>query len=134
MFPDPLSSLFFSLSNRNTRSMTISAILQFKNDYYFIIISPGLFRIKWSKNEKDNSIHNLRSCFDWMYKNNFKLNRNKTELLLIDNKCHRVEFKSCFPIDILSNNIPPTPSARNMGVSDIFDFWYQVYPSPHSRI
>ena len=54
-----------------------------------------------------------------MYENKLKLNPDKTEFLLIGNKCHRKDFLPSFPIDILGNNISPIPSARNLGV--IFD-------------
>ena len=50
----------------------------------------------------------------------FKLNPDKTEFLLIGNKCHRKNATSSFPMDILGNQISPTPTARKLGV--IFDF------------
>ena len=55
-------------------------------------------------------------------KNKLKLNPDKTEFLLIGNKCHRKDFTSSFPIDILGNQISPTPTARNLGVIFYSDF------------
>ena len=76
----------------------------------------------------DNSIHNLQNSLvsvqDWMYENKLKLNPDNTEFLLIGIKRHREDFLPSFPIDILGNNISPTPSARNLGVifDEVFSF------------
>ena len=70
----------------------------------------------------DTQVHNsfnTSSFKDWMYNKKLKLKSDKTEFLVIGQKCHRKSFNSSFPIDILGNNISPTPTARNLGV--IFD-------------
>lgn len=45
-------------------------------------------------------------------KNKLKLNQDKTKFLLIAWQYHRSKFQSNFPMDILSRNISPTPSAQ----------------------
>ena len=67
-----------------------------------------------------------------MHKNKLKLNPDKTEFLLIGNKCHRKNFTSSFPIDILGNQISPTPTARNLGV--IFDSDFNFIPHINSIV
>ena len=79
-----------------------------------------------------NLRYSLVSVQDWMYKNKFKLNHDKTEFLLIGNKCHRQIFPSSFPIDILGNQISLTPTARNQGV--IFDSDFNFIPHINSII
>ena len=51
-----------------------------------------------------------------MFTNKLKLNPDKTEFMLIGNKCHRNKFDSKFPVDILNNSIPPAAHAKNLGV------------------
>ena len=51
-----------------------------------------------------------------MFKNKLKLNPDKTEFMLIGNKCHRNKFDSKFPVDILNNSIPLAPYTKNLGV------------------
>ena len=58
----------------------------------------------------------LTSVQDWMFTNKLKLNPDKTEFMLIGNKCHRNKFNSKFPVDILNNSIPPAAHAKNLGV------------------
>ena len=71
----------------------------------------------------DSYIRSLKNCLDsvqtWMFENKLKLNPDKTEFLLIGNKCHRVKVAHKFPIQLLGNYISSTPTARNLGV--IFD-------------
>ena len=43
----------------------------------------------------------LTSVQDWMFTNKLKLNPDKTEFMLIGNKCHHNKFDSKFPVDIL---------------------------------
>ena len=54
--------------------------------------------------------------------NKLKLNLDNTKFLVIGKKCHRKDFASSFPIDILGNNISPTPTAINLGVKLDSDF------------
>ena len=58
----------------------------------------------------------LTSVQDWMLTNKLKLNQDKTEFMLIGNKCFRNKFDSKFPVDILNNSIPPAAHAKNLGV------------------
>ena len=51
-----------------------------------------------------------------MFINKLKLNRGKTEFMLIDNKSHCDKFDSMFPVDILNNSISPAAHAKNLGV------------------
>ena len=50
-----------------------------------------------------------------MFTNKLKLNPDKTEFMLIGNKCHH-KFKSEFSVEILNNSIPPAAHAKNLGV------------------
>ncbi len=74
-------------------------------------------------------IKQLQNCLvsvkEWMYHNLLKLNPDKTEFLLIGNKCHREKFVSEFPIDILGNPLSPSDSARNLGVTFDADFSFK---------
>ena len=67
------------------------------------------------------NIQQLQNCLvnvqDWMYQNKLKLNPDKTEFLVIGNKCQREKFVSEFPIDILGNQLSPSDHARNLGVN-----------------
>ena len=51
-----------------------------------------------------------------MFTNKLKLNPDKTEFLLIGNKCHPNKFSSEFPVEILNNSILPAAHAKNLGV------------------
>ncbi len=62
---------------------------------------------------------------EWMFANKLKLNPGKTEFMVVGNKCHRDKFDSKFPIDILGNQISPSPFARNLGVIFDADFNFQ---------
>ena len=79
---------------------------------------------------KRSTQNSLVSVQDLVYKNKLKLNPDKTEFLLIGNKCHRKNFTSSFPIDIIGNQISPTKTARNMGV--IFDSDFNFIPHINS--
>ena len=67
-----------------------------------------------------------------MYKNKLKLNTDKTKFLHIGNKCPCKDFASSFPIDNLDNNISPTPTARNLGVT--FDSDFKFIPHINSIV
>ena len=69
-----------------------------------------------------------------MYKNKLKLNPYKTEFLLIGNKCHRKNFTSSFPIDILGNQISPKPTARNLGLIFDSDFNFIAHINSIARV
>ena len=49
-----------------------------------------------------------------MFTNKLKLNPDKTEFMLIGNKCHRNKFNSEFPVEILNNSILPAAHAKNL--------------------
>ena len=51
-----------------------------------------------------------------MFTNKLKLNLDKTEFMLIGNKCHRNRFVSKVPVDILINSIPPAAHTKNLGI------------------
>ena len=51
-----------------------------------------------------------------MFTNKLKLNPDKTEFMLIDNKYHHNKFNSEFPVEILNNSIPTVAHAKNVGV------------------
>ena len=57
-----------------------------------------------------------------MFTNKLKLNPDKTEFMLIGNKCHRSKFDSKFPFDLLGSKLFPAPFARNLGVTFDADF------------
>ena len=79
------------------------------------------------------NIQQLQNCLvnvqDWMYQNKLKLNPDKTEFLVIGNKCQREKFVSEFPIDILGNQLSPFDHARNLGVNfdANFDFKRHIH-------
>jgi hypothetical protein len=76
-----------------------------------------------------SKIKSLQDCLlkvqDWMFTNKLKLNPDKTEFMLIGNKCHREKFKSVFPVEILQNKIPPAAKAKNLGVYFDSDFKFE---------
>ena len=82
-------------------------------------------------NTFENSLSNLQNTLvsvqDWMQENKLKLNPDKTEFLLIGNKCHRNKLLSKFPINLLGNSIFPAPKARNLGVFFDEDFNFQIH-------
>ena len=67
-----------------------------------------------------------------MYKNKLKLNPDKTEFLLMGNKCHRKNFKSFFPIDILGIKPNSHTNVRNLDV--IFDSDFNFIPHINSVV
>ena len=77
------------------------------------------------------SLNNLQQCLfsvpDWMFTNKFKLNPDKTEFVLIRNKCHQKKINSWLPFEILSNSINPASHARNLGVTYDADFNFQLH-------
>ena len=85
-------------------------------------------------------LNSLVSVEEWMYKK--KLNADNTEFLLIGIKCHHKDFASSFPIDILGNNISPTPTTRNVGIISCSDFKFfphtnsivKEFQQPHAQI
>ena len=60
-----------------------------------------------------------------MFSNKLKLNPDKTEFMLIGNKCHRNKFTSVFPINLLGTDLSPSQYARNLGVTFDADFNFQ---------
>ena len=58
----------------------------------------------------------LTSVQDWMFTNKLKLNPDKTEFMLIGNKCHRKKINPEFPVEILNNLISPAAHAKNLGI------------------
>ena len=48
-----------------------------------------------------------------------KLNPDKSEFLLIGSKVQGEKFSTCFPARLLAQEVPPSPSARNLGI--VFD-------------
>ena len=54
----------------------------------------------------------LQDCLldvgDWMRSSRFKLNPDKTEVLLFETKLHRKEFMKHFPAKLLDYEITPT--------------------------
>ena len=62
-----------------------------------------------------------------MFTNKLKLNPDKTEFMLIGNKCHRNTFDSKFPVDILNNSIPPAAHTKNLGVIIHSDLNFQPH-------
>ena len=69
----------------------------------------------------------LLSVQDWMFSNKLKLNPDKTEFMLIGNKCHRKKFEQNFPIELFGSKLSPTPTARNLGVTFDKDFNFQPH-------
>ena len=69
------------------------------------------------------ALNGLQSCLAsvqaWMSMNKLKVNPDKTEFLLIENKQQRSKYLSMFPIELLGVKINPAKSARKSGV--IFD-------------
>ena len=64
----------------------------------------------------------LQDVKEWMSASKLKLSPDKTEFILFGSKKQRERLKACFPIDILSNNLHPTVSVRNLGVWFDSDF------------
>ena len=54
-----------------------------------------------------------------MFTNKLKLNPDKTEFILIGSKNNRKQLLPHFPINIISNQVSPAQSVRNLG--DVFD-------------
>ena len=78
----------------------------------------------------DSKLSTLKNCLlttqDWMYTNKLKLNPEKTEFMLIGNKCHRQTFESKFPQELIGSKLSPSNSVRNLGVTFDSDFsFYQ---------
>ena len=73
-----------------------------------------------NKSNFAKSIKNLQNCLvfvqDWMFANKLKLNPDKSEYMLIGNKCYRDKIQAKFLVDILGNKLSPAPYARNLGV------------------
>ena len=65
----------------------------------------------------------LQECLSdvqrWMNRNKLKLNPEKTDFIVFGNKSQRDMLSSCFPVDILGNELSPTDKVRNLGV--VFD-------------
>ena len=60
-------------------------------------------RIKVQSLKNSNLLQNcLVSVQDWMFTNKLKLNQDKTEFLLIGNKCHRNKFNKNSPSNFLA--------------------------------
>ena len=74
----------------------------------------------FNTSDHNSKIQSLQDCLisvqDWMFTNKLKLNPDKTEFMLIGNKCQRKKFDSFFPVEILENSIPPAAHAKNLGV------------------
>ena len=73
-----------------------------------------------STSNHSNKIKNLQECLisvpDWMFINKLKLNPDKTEFMLIGNKCYTNKVDSKFPVDIYNNSISPAAYAKNIGI------------------
>ena len=51
-----------------------------------------------------------------MSANKLKLNPDKTELIVFENKKQHAELASFFPTDILGNNLVPSVTVKNLDV------------------
>ena len=73
--------------------------------------------------DSDAALNCLQSCLasaqSWMSMNKLKLNREKTEFLLIANERQQSKYLSMFPMELFSVKTNPVTSGRNLGV--IFD-------------
>ena len=69
------------------------------------------------------SLDRLKSCLNdvhvWMHDNKLKLNPDKTEFIVFDDKDRFKWLSDSFPVNILGNCLSPTDVAHNLGV--LFD-------------
>ena len=84
-----------------------------------------------SPNSTREEFLSLQSCLldikNWMNSSKLKLNPDKTEFIVFGNDAQREKLSSCFPIDILGNDLHPSNKVKNLGV--IFDSNFDF--SPH---
>ena len=68
----------------------------------------------------DSSINELANCLEviqaWMGNNKLKLNRDKTEFIVIGDDKIRSSLKSSFPVSFLGNIMKPAESVKILGV------------------
>ena len=95
-------------------------ITKFEDLQHHLYADDTQIYTSFNTSNHSNKIKSLQECLtsvqDWMFTNKLKLNPDKTEFMLIGNKCHRNKFNSEFPVEILNNSIPPAAHAKNLGV------------------
>jgi len=113
MYTTPLSSV---LTNSNSISHNLYADdTQVHTSFTSATFHPQIQTLQ----------NTLTSVQDWMFENKLKLNPDKTEFLLIGNSIQRAKVSHHFPISLMGNNISPSPSAKNLGVTFDEDFNFQ---------
>jgi hypothetical protein len=79
------------------------------------------------------ALESLQGCLHdvllWMTDSMLKLNPEKTEFILIGNKCQRQKISHCFPTELLENQTNPTKSVKNLGVIFDEDFNFRKHVS-----
>ena len=107
LYTNPISSIIHSPSSINHNFYADDTQL-------YITLSPTNF---------SHSIQKLKNCLNgiqhFMFTNKLKLNPEKTEFILIGSKNNHKQLLPHFSINILSNQVSPAQSVRNLGV--VFD-------------
>ena len=107
LYTNPISSIIHSHSSINHHFYADDTQL-------YITLTPTNF---------SHSIQKLKNCLsdiqNFMSANKLKLNPEKTEFILIGSKNNHKQLLPHFPINILSNQVSPAQSVRNLGV--VFD-------------
>ena len=77
--------------------------------------------IELSQSDTHKSISSLSDCLTdislWMKSSKLQLNHNKTEFIIIGTKQQRHKLSNHFPVKLLDNDISPSDSVRNLGVT-----------------
>ena len=119
LYTNPISSIFHSHISINHRFYADDTQL-------YTTVSPTNF---------SHSIQKLKNCLNdiqnFMFPNKLKLNPEKTEFILIGSKNNRKQLLPHFLINILSNQVSPAQSVRNLRVvfDSIFSFSDNVVSS-----
>ena len=86
--------------------------------------------VSFSSGDSAEALNCLQSCFasiqSWMSTNKLKLNQNKTEFLLRNERQQR-KYHSLFPIELVRVNNNPAKSYRNLGVLFDHKFTFQSH-------
>ena len=120
LYTNPISSIIHSNSSINHHFYTDDTQL-------YITLSPTNF---------SHSIQKLKNCLNdiqnFTFANKLKLNPDKTEFILIGSQNNRKQQNLLlphFPINILSNQVSPAQSVRNLGVVFDSNFSFSDYVS-----
>ena len=88
--------------------------------------------ISLSQSNAQKSLSTLSGCLTgilWMESNKLKLNPDKTDLIIIDNKQQRNRVINHFPVKLLGSDTFPSDTVRNLGVIFDSDFNFRQHIS-----